>query len=395
MTHELDVLRTTRASVDRPSAETRDAVRARWDTDTLTAVTVRASDGRKNGVKVFTARTLIAAGLAVALTAGVWMVTRERISSVKPNHTVDVSSLAEAAAHEPQVFLLVGSDSRSFVSTDRDAEQFGDPATNSGTRSDAMVLVRVEPDSRRVVTMSIPRDLFVDVPGCGTRKINGTFDDQFDCGGRHGGTQLLVDTITKSLGVPVNHVIEVHFPQFAALVDQLGGLRINFPLPTRDKLTGLEVPAGCATLSGDQALAFVRSRYFEVAANGQWQSDPRSDLGRTARQQLALRQLAAAAEARAGADPRPLLRALFDHVTVDSGFTADDALRYFRALREDRVTVTSTLPVTMSMQGDQSGLVLAPGAQGMLDILAGRSHETNGDIDVTTTPGFVGTPTAC
>lgn len=346
---------------------------------------------------MFTARTLIAAGLTAALTAGVWIVTRERITSVKPKHTIAVSSLADAAAREPQVFLLVGSDSRAFVTSGPDVQSFGDPSTIVGARSDTMVLVRLDPRSHRVTTLSIPRDLFVDVPGCRTPlKINSAFDSQLLCGVQYGGTQLLVDTITQSLGVPINHVIEVHFPQFAALVDQLGGLRIAFPLPARDQFTGLDQPAGCVTLSGNQALAFVRSRHYEFNNNGQWQIDPTSDLGRMARQQLALRQLAAAAETLAGTDPRPLLRALFDHIVVDSGFTADDALRYFAALRDDHATTALTLPTNGSyMRGGKNGLVLAPGAQGVLDMLAGRATPTNAGARPTTRPSSTVEPSAC
>jgi LCP family protein required for cell wall assembly len=345
---------------------------------------------------VFTARTLIAAGLATALTAGVWIVTRERITTVKPKHTVAVSSLAEAAAHDPQVFLLVGSDSRAFTANGRDVRSLGDPAATT-ERSDLMVLVRIEPESRRVVTMSIPRDLFVDVPGCrAPERINSAFDSQLLCGVQYGGTQLLVDTITQSLGVPINHVIEMHFPQFAALVDQLGGLRIKFPVPTRDQFSGLAEPSGCATLSGSQALAFVRSRHYEFNIDGQWREDPTSDLGRMKRQQLALRQLATAAEARAGTDPRPLLRALFDHITVDRGFTSDDALRYFVALRGGYTTTTLTLPTTAKiLRGGGNGLVAAAGAQDVLDTLAGRSTGAGGGAGPTTTPGATDATTAC
>jgi anionic cell wall polymer biosynthesis LytR-Cps2A-Psr (LCP) family protein len=171
--------------------------------------------------------------------------------------------------------------------------------------------------------------------------------------------------------VPINHVIEVQFPQFASLVDELGGLRIEFPVPARDRYTGLAEPTGCATLTGAQALSFVRSRHLEWF-DGAWHEDPRADLSRMERQQLALRQLAAAAQSRVGTDPRPLLRALFANITVDSGFTADDALRYFAALRGDAPTVTMTLPTHLMLRGDQQGLAPTADAQPVLDALAGH-----------------------
>ena len=67
-----------------------------------------------------------------------------------------------------------------------------------------------------------------------------------------------------------------------------------------------------------------------------------------------------------------MLRALFADITVDSGFTSDDALRYFAALRGDHPTITMTLPVRASMSDNQSILLLEPAAQQVLDALDGR-----------------------
>ena len=149
-------------------------------------------------------------------------------------------------------------------------------------------------------------------------------------------------------------------------------MRIDFPAPVRDRFTGLAEPAGCVTLNGDAALAFVRSRHYETDTNGVWSEDPTADLGRIRRQQLALRQLAGAAESRLGTDPRPLLRALFANVTVDSGFTADDALRYFTAIHGDPNAVTMTLPTSVAGANAGSLVLDTSAAQPVLDALAGR-----------------------
>jgi LCP family protein required for cell wall assembly len=368
MTDELEALRGTRSAVPPPAWTVRRGARARWDHDLQEDATVATP--RSHRTRTFTLRTAIAGVTSLAIVAGAWFVTRARIDSVKPSHVVSVGSLAGTAATDPQVFLLVGSDSREFVANAADQQHFGDPSTVTGARSDTMVLVRVDPKSRHTLVVSIPRDRRVAIPGHGTDKINAAF--------AFGGLPLLVTTISRDLGVPINHVIEVEFPQFASLVDELGGLRIRFPTPARDTYSGLAEPAGCTTLVGHDALAFVRARHYEYLENGQWQTDPTSDLGRMARQQLALRQLAAAAESRLSVDPRPLLRALFADITVDSGFTPDDALRYFAALRRDHVVVSATLPVRSAVHDSQAVLLLQPSAHSLLDQLAGSGTAPQG-----------------
>jgi LCP family protein required for cell wall assembly len=383
MTDEIESLRGTRAAVDPPSADARRVALEAWSgVESAARATVGAH--RESKGRVFAARTLVATMLVSALVAGGWIVTRNRVDSVKPLHIVTVTSLASVTATDPQVFLLVGSDSRAFVTSETDKQRFGDPAKVSGARSDSMIVVRVDPKSGQVLVVSIPRDLFVDVPGCGKERISAAFNTHLSCADGQGGTGLLVETITRDLGIPINHVIELGFPQFATLTSRLGGLRISFPEPARDSDTGLNAAAGCTTLSGDQALAFVRARHLEWFNGTEWLGDASADLGRMARQQLAIRQLATAAEAQMGTDPRPLLNTLFANVTVDSGFTADDALRYFAALRNNQNAITATLATDPQVYGDQDGLVLDPSAQPVLDALAG--HGTIGAHDVPAGP---------
>ncbi len=73
---------------------------------------------------------------------------------------------------------------------------------------------------------------------------------------------------------------------FKELVDAVGGVPACFDYPTRDTNTGLRVQTpGCYTLNGVQASPYVRIRHFEQYIDGEWQEDPRSDLGRIDRQQ--------------------------------------------------------------------------------------------------------------
>jgi LCP family protein required for cell wall assembly len=181
----------------------------------------------------------------------------------------DVLSPANATIDN---YLLVGSDSR----------QFGDPNTGetgqvSGNRSDTIMVLRYDKGSGEASLLSIPRDLYVTVPGHdGQRRINAAFND---------GADVLVRTVQTALGIPIHHYVEIDFTGFERLVEALGGVQVCFLYPTRDVNTGLDVrDPGCHVLNGKQALGYARSRHYEEFRDGKWHEDPTSDLGRSKRQ---------------------------------------------------------------------------------------------------------------
>src|SRR4051812_2315371 len=67
-------------------------------------------------------------------------------------------------------YLLVGSDTRDFVSNPLEQSAFGDPATEDGKRSDTIMVIHVEPEAERTFIVSFPRDLWVNIPGHGMAK---------------------------------------------------------------------------------------------------------------------------------------------------------------------------------------------------------------------------------
>ena len=198
----------------------------------------------------------------------------QRINSVKPPHVIAVSSLPEAAG-DRSAGVPARRQRLAGVRAEPGSTADSSSATRHGRRRP-----RRHDDPRAYRSRNSRRAGRVDPAGSvGRRSRMRHAEDQrrvqlrLSCGGTHGGAQLLVDTITDGLGVPINHVIEVQFPQFASLVDQLGGLRIRFPVP-RDAYSRVSTaPAGCATLDGEQALAFVRSRHYEYD-DGPWRVGP-------------------------------------------------------------------------------------------------------------------------
>lgn len=212
----------------------------------------------------------IALTVAVVGAAGMLVAARRTIDTVE--RVPKVAAVLSASSDTVDNYLLVGSDSRAA----------GDPNTGdsggvSGNRSDTIMVLRYDRASGTAALLSIPRDLYVHVPGHdGKRRINAAFND---------GAEVLVQTVQQELGLPVHHYVEIDFVGFTKLVQALDGIQVCFMYPTRDLNTGLNIIApGCFVLDGNQALAYARSRHYEELRDGEWHEDPSSDLGRSKRQ---------------------------------------------------------------------------------------------------------------
>src|ERR1700730_4737861 len=103
----------------------------------------------------------------------------------------------------PQTILVLGSDHRAHQ-------------PQSAANSDTIILVRLDPNSSTINVISVPRDLRVQIPGGGTQKINAAYS--------LGGPNLAVKTLqlTDCPDLQVNHVVDINFAGFKALVNQMG-----------------------------------------------------------------------------------------------------------------------------------------------------------------------------
>ncbi len=263
--------------------------------------------------------------------------------------------------------LLLGSDSRAFVDDTSDKSSFGDTRAVGGQRADVIIIARVEPKSRRGILVSIPRDTLVHLPKYkGLQLINQSFED---------GPQGVIDAIKSNFGVPINHYAEIGFDGFRKMVDALGGVRMYIPAPSRDKMTGLDIKtAGCQTLDGTAALAWVRSRYYQYYEAGKWRSDPTADIGRISRQQDFIRRLMAQAVEKGALNPiraSHLADAAMANLTVDSTFDVKDALRLVQAFRP--VGASGIEMVALPTRPDGAHLLVAPAAQPIISRLRGET----------------------
>jgi len=174
--------------------------------------------------------------------------------------------LAEAKAAEPYNVLILGGDHR---------------AGEERYRTDTMIIARIDPKTKQVWMLSIPRDTKVNIPGHGDSKINQAF--------YFGGPEGAVEAASDLTGVEINHYMEVNFRGFEKAVDALGGVWVDVPTEIDDWKAASHskghrakhIDAGYQLLDGEHALTFVRSRDY-----------PDADFSRMKSQQLFFKALA-------------------------------------------------------------------------------------------------------
>ena len=188
---------------------------------------------------------------------------------------------AKPAAGQPFTVLILGTDSR--VGT---GAEYGSNS-DACQCSDTIMLARVDPQTSKVSLLSIPRDSRVNVTGYNKlAKLNSAY-------GR--GADNSVATIEQAFNIDINHWVVLDLAGFKSIVNAIGGIKLDFPMPIKDKNAGLDVETtGCQTVTGDEALAISRARELKyLAADGKWTYDPTWENGRQRREQILMRVMAA------------------------------------------------------------------------------------------------------
>src|SRR5262249_38969446 len=143
---------------------------------------------------------------------------------------------------QPIDVLLVGSDRRTGAELAKLRLEGGD--VPDGSRSDTIMVLRLDRAHDSLKLLSIPRDLWVHIPRTNDfDRINSAYGKS---------RQTLVDAV-MSLGIPVHHYLEVRFDGLRRLVDEVGGVHLAITRPIRDVWTGLSLAEGCTLVNGTQA----------------------------------------------------------------------------------------------------------------------------------------------
>jgi len=175
-----------------------------------------------------------------------------------------------SGAPAPVTVLLLGTDRR--------------PGEEVTPRSDAVLVARIDPARKRVALLSLPRDLWVAIPGHGNNRLNAAYLWGERDGPPGGGLALARATVSDTLGLPIDYGVVVDFRGFAGIIDALGGVNVDVPRPLVDRefptadyrVTTVRFAAGRQRMDGARALAYARIRH------------PDSDFERGLRQQAVL-----------------------------------------------------------------------------------------------------------
>jgi LCP family protein required for cell wall assembly len=251
-----------------------------------------------------------------------------------------------------QNILMVGNTSRCVLKVQNPAYGLCSQGV-TGVNADVIMILHVNPTTKSVSVLSIPRDYFIP---------NSTTDGaaKIDAGLADSPSQL-VASIEEDLGIPIQHYVELNFDTFANVVDALGGINMYFPMPVYDLESGLNIPTpGCIHLNGTQALEVVRSRHLQYKGPGvttddptYWPQEQLSDLARIRRDHEFLRVLAQAVAQKGLGNPitdAQLVSSVAGDLTVDSGFTTSDMIHLILAFHgiNPYSAPQYTLPVMVS-----------------------------------------------
>lgn len=185
------------------------------------------------------------------------------------------------------------------------------------SRTDSIMIISIDPDTESVSILSLPRDLYVDIPGHGQDRINTAFVYGARGDSPVGGAALSMQTVEYNLGVPIHHYALVDFSAVVNGVNALGGIDLNVPYTIDDPtfpdmnygFDPLYIPAGFHHMDGETVLKYARTRHGD------------SDIHRAQRQQQVI--LAARTKALSLGIGELIRRAPVLYQQLERGFMTD------------------------------------------------------------------------
>ncbi|MET0189992.1 MAG: LCP family protein [Pseudonocardia sediminis] len=308
----------------------------------------------------------VSSAVVIAVTGAAWSLYHDVTSGITTTNVITGGS-----SGGDQNILLVGVDSRTDAQGNplpKEAlAQLRSGADSGVLNSDTIILVHVPADGTSATAFSIPRDSYVNIPGYRQDKINAAYPAtkaeaasklvadgvkdprQVDQQSSATGRSSLIQTVQDLTGLTVDHYAEVNLLGFYNLTNAIGGVDVCLKAPAKDPLSGADFAAGPQTISGADALAFVRQRHG--LAGG--------DLSRIKRQQV-------------------FMAAVANKILAGGTLTDSDKLSALIGVVQQSVVIDSGWDL-LSFARQASDI-----AAGKMDFLTiptgGSEHNTRGDV---------------
>ena len=208
-------------------------------------------------------------GFGFFFTQGLQTVTQELDKTFEVSEAIAGDETA-IEKKKPMTILLMGVDTGS---DERPDDWQGN--------SDTILLVTINPETKRMSMTSLERDLMTNIEGQGKVKLNAAYPA--------GGVELAISTVQKMLDVDIDYYALINMRGLMSLVDAVGGIEVtnhfDFPISIakNEPITTAEIPPGTHRINGEQALVYSRMRY----------DDPDGDYGRQKRQREVIQKLLA------------------------------------------------------------------------------------------------------
>ena len=304
----------------------------------------------------------VTAGLSIAIvlaSAGFAFFSKTATSSIPRSKVLQG---AKKSVQGDTNILLLGLDSRRDANGADlprallDLMHVGSSSSIGGYNTNTMIVIHIPANGTKAVAISIPRDDYVNVPGIGMKKIKEAYgyakyaeDSKLYKAGvkeplrehlaRDAGRKATIATITELLGIPIDHFAEVNLVGFYDLATALGGIQVCLNKAVNDsQYSGAVFPAGVQTITGVDALKFVRQRH----------GLPNGDLDRTHRQQAFITGVIQKFKTQGILGDLGKIKALLDvakkDVVIDAGWDVLGFLPQAKALTGGHITF-STLPI--------------------------------------------------
>lgn len=264
-------------------------------------------------------------------------------------------------SNEPVTILLLGSDRR--------------PGEPEPSRTDAVIVAHIDPQRQRVALLSIPRDLWADIPGYGYTRINAAnvLGTTYNAPG--GSRELVQTTVSQLLGIPIDHYVYIDFEGFTGAIDAIGGITVSVPkelydpqFPAMDYsyMTAHFLP-GPQRMDGTQALIYSRIRHTD------------NDFARMRRQQQVLVAILAELRGQHTLDTLEQTEAISTALRsyVETNLPPDKLIELAWSMRNTspesvELYVLDETMITFGVGGDRWAIVARPG---MLESLVDRLQE--------------------